>query len=249
MLSPDEFREWLLRTQRPTREMLVTPGDPGCEPITKISGVPWWPEGTPRPTCSHGHLMSFMAQFRLSDVPSLEQHRDSLVSFHYCDECSLEGNMTWGWDDPEGNTGYDVSVLTPIAGRKPDGLGTVAEVAIDPHSVQLRDVMEVVGYEDVFYEFGFDSLPEDYPQEKSPFDENVYPGAIHVSRSKLGGWVSWLHECRLPPIEEHERLHFIGQLDWKLCPRTPWCSGGYAYLFLISSEGKGLRGKLEVQTG
>ena len=114
----DDFRQQLLENQRPTREMIITSGDPGCEPITKISGVPWWPTGLSRPTCGNGHPMSFMAQFRLSDIPLFESQRDSLVSFHYCEQCSYEGNMSFGWNADYGNiTGYDVSVLTDISDK------------------------------------------------------------------------------------------------------------------------------------
>ena len=52
MSASNEFVQKIEEFKRPTREMLVALGDPGCKPITKISGVPWWPAGIKRPTCS-----------------------------------------------------------------------------------------------------------------------------------------------------------------------------------------------------
>lgn len=248
-MSPNDFRQVLLEHQRPTREMIVAPGDPGCEPITKISGIPWWPADVPRPTCNHGHAMSFMAQFLLSDVPPLESHDNSLVSFHYCQQCAYEGNMPIGWNPKFGNTpGYDVSVCDLISEKQPDLLGIIAEVVIDPQSVTFRDSMDAPGYEDTMYSLDLHSIPEDYPQGADDFDENIYPGIIHVAKRKIGGWPTWVQHPGLPEIQDQERLHFLAQLDWWLCNRATWCSGGYAYLFLISSGTKILRCELVLQT-
>jgi len=249
-ISSDEFRAHLLPYQRHARELIVTPGDPGCLPETKISGVPWWPSDRPRPHCSHGHAMSFMAQFLLSDIPTFESHGDSLVAFHYCHECSYEGNTSYGWDDRLGNKdGYDISVINGIAGRQPDGLGVIAEVAIDPQSVAFRNVMDAPGYEDTMRTIDLPSVPDDYPRGDDEFDEDIYPGVIHIARSKVGGWPTWVQNSEPPETNADEQLHFIGQLDWMLCDRATWCTGGYACLFLISSKDQAsFRGELSVQT-
>jgi len=234
MSVSNDFVEKMEEFKRPTREMLVSLGDPGCKPITKISGVPWWPEGIKRPTCSKGHLMSFMGQFLLSDVPGFESHVDSLVSFHYCQECSYEGNMSWGWEDGENMSGYDISILTSVSSKKADNLGAVAKVVIEPHSVALREAMEVPGVCDMLDICP--DVPEEYPQDEDDFDENVYPGLVHVSKRKLGGWPSWVQDACPPETTDNEQLHFLGQLDWWLCEDATWASGGYAYLFIISSK-------------
>ena len=245
LISPDEFRRLLLEHQRPTREMILTSGDPGCVPITKISGVPWWPSDLPRPCCSHGHSMSFMAQFRLSDVLTFESYRDSLVSFHYCQQCTYEGTMSFGWRcDADG---HNVSVIGAIGDKQADGLGTIAEVAIDPHSVVFRDAMDAPGYEDTVRSLNLPSIPDDYPQGADDFDENSYPGVIHIKKRKVGGWPTWVQYPEPPETTAQETLHFIGQLDWRLCDDTTWCAGGYAYLFLISSEDHVFRGELSIQ--
>ncbi|GMV94074.1 MAG: hypothetical protein AMXMBFR82_38520 [Candidatus Hydrogenedentota bacterium] len=240
------FRDRLLEHQKPTRELVLSPGDQGCKPITKISGEPWWPARLPRPTCGLGHTMSFMAQFRISDVPGFESETDSLVSFHYCQSCSYEGNMSFGWDCERNKSGYDVSILTNITTREPDGLETVAEVVIKPHAVTCRDVMEVPGYEDTI-DLVLDQ-PDDYPGGKDDLDEEIYPGVVHVAHSKLGGWPTWVQRPVPPPVGDSERLAFVAQLDWSLCDRSPWCSGGYAYLFLIHNGTNMLRGELAIQT-
>ena len=249
LISPDDFRGLLREYQRPVREMILTSGDPGCAPITKISGVPWWPSDRPRPRCNHGHAMSFMAQFRLSDVPTFESYRDSLVSFHYCQECSYNGNMSFGWNCSQGNTkGYDVSVINAIGDKQADGLGTIAELVIDPQLVTFRDAMDAPGYQDTVNSLDLPSTPDDYPQGIDDFDENIYPAVIHIAKRKVGGWPTWVQYPQPPETTAQERLHFIGQLDWWLCDRATWCAGGYAYLFLISSEDQALRGELALQT-
>jgi len=248
-ISPDEFRGILLKHQRPTREMIITSGDPGCVPITKISGVPWWPSDLPRPCCNHGHPMSFMTQFRLSDVPTFESYGDSLMSFHYCQQCSYDGNMSFGWNCSLGNTnGYNVSVINAISDKQADGLGTIAEVVIDPQTVEFHDAMDVPGYEDTVHSLNLPSTPDDYPQGTDDFDENIYSGVVHIAKRKVGGWPTWVQYPEPPDTTAKEAIHFVGQLDWWLCGRATWCAGGYAYLFLISSEDHVFRGELSLQT-
>jgi hypothetical protein len=185
-MSPEEFRQQLCKHKRLTRELIVERGDPGCEPITKISGVPWWPAGLARPMCGVGHLMSFMAQVRLSDVPGFESQDETLISFHYCQQCAYDGNMSFGWDCCSNRSGYAVSVISEISSKKSDQLGAVAEVVIEPQAVTLLDVTEIPGYEETTNLFP--ETPDDYPQGEGDYDENIYPGVKHVSRSKLGGW-------------------------------------------------------------
>jgi len=93
-ISPDGFRSKLMEYSEKTRELVLSAGDPGPKPVTKIGGPPWWPAGRARPTCAKGHAMSFIAQVLLADVPALEQYSDRLLSFHYCDKCSKEGKMS-----------------------------------------------------------------------------------------------------------------------------------------------------------
>src|SRR5262249_20929120 len=56
-ISPDDFQNQLREYTEKTRELVLTPGDPGPMPVTKISGTPWWPAGQPRPKCPNGHAM------------------------------------------------------------------------------------------------------------------------------------------------------------------------------------------------
>jgi hypothetical protein len=188
--------------------------------------------------------MSFIAQVLLTDVPNLEKYSDHLLCFHYCDECSREGKMSFGFGGPNPG-GYDVTIHGATAQTSPDGLGLVAESIVDACSVSFRDVEEVPGYSDTCVLFI--KRPEDYPGGKSDFDEEIYPGLIHVARSKLGGWPSWAQGAGWPRDHPQKWLTFVLQLDWQLCSRTPWCNGGYSHLFVKPDKQGCLKGELVVQ--
>jgi hypothetical protein len=244
-MTPDEFRSTMLKKQRLTRELIVTLGDSGSVPVTKLSGIPWWPHGTQRPKCNKGHLMSFVAQILLSDIPILSEYGQMLLSFHYCQECAWLGNMAWGWTMPE-VSGYDLSILR-IDSTKSDDRGEVAEQMVKPYSVSFHNVYEVPSIEDVG--MGYDKCPNDYPQGKDDFDENIYPGLVHVMRSKIGGWPSWQQDPEWPPFAiDDEQIHFVGQLDCALCDEATWAGGGYAYLFVREHLGKLTKAELLIQT-
>ncbi len=243
-LSPEEFRAKLREYAKRTREMILTPGDPGLIPVTKISGLPWWPAGRARPRCDRGHAMSFIAQVLLADTPYLEEYGDRLLSFHYCYECSGELNMSFGWGGPNPK-GYDVTIHTGVADRLIDGLGLVAGSIVDPHSVSFRDLEEVPGYSDTCDLI--ENRPEDYPGGKHDFDVEIYPSVIHVPHAKLGGWPRWVQSAQWPRNRPDESVEFVLQLDWKLCPKTPWCTG-YAYLFAKRVGNNPVIGELVLQT-
>jgi hypothetical protein len=154
--------------------------------------------------------------------------------------------MSWGWNDADGNTGYDASVFTEIDHVKPDDLGIVAAPLAGPSRVSLREVREVPLPEDIGLQTS--DLPEDFPQAEDEFDEDVYPGMKHVVRSKLGGWPHWVQDPEWPPAVDGEQVVFVCQLDWALCERAAWGGGGYAYLFVETSRGKPPTGELTVQT-
>jgi hypothetical protein len=188
--------------------------------------------------------MSFIAQVVLADVPGLEEYSDQLLSFHYCDECSKEGKTAFGWGsrNPEG---YDITIHKAMTATQTDGLGFAAEPIVDAHSLSFRDVEEVPGYADTCVYFV--KRPEGYPAGKSDFDQEIYPGLIHVARSKLGGWPTWVQGADWPRDRPQEWLALVMQLDWQLCSRTPWCNGGYSYLFVKPDKPGGLKGELVIQ--
>jgi hypothetical protein len=131
-----EFYQALKAATRPCGELQLTPGEPGAVPVTKISDEPWWPGGVPRPACDSADLMSFVAQFALADVPGLE--RRFLASFHYCQQCALDGEMSFGWRGPRPGRGYNLTVFGISAATEPDAVGPVAPAMLLPHSVSLR---------------------------------------------------------------------------------------------------------------
>lgn len=244
-MSPDEFRSVMRKHLQVTRELILTPGDPGPLCITKLSGLPWWPAGTARPVCERGHAMPFVAQIRLSDVPILAQGEDCLLSFHYCEQCVSEGNMAWGWND-KANKGYDISIFFDLDTKKPDREGLLHDPILDAYEVSFREVLEVPhDYQEVGLRFA--DRPGDYPQKTGDFDEHIYPGLVHVAKSKVGGWPTWVQGPEWPEAQLGETIRFVCQLDWGVCDRAPWCVGGYAYLFVREREGKALEGQLVIQ--
>jgi uncharacterized protein YwqG len=98
----------------PTNKMTLRREDVLPHPVTQVGGIPWWPVGTGRPKCDQGHLMSFIAQINLKDLPSNESALAGLLSFHYCIQCQYDGNMAFGWDSDE-KTKYDVRVFSELS--------------------------------------------------------------------------------------------------------------------------------------
>jgi len=244
--NPDKFRQTMLELSKPTRQFQVQQTIDEPLRITKIAGQPWWPEGVQRPKCKYGHDMSFIAQILLSDVPLSNLPDNALLSFHYCDTCTSEGRMSYGWFDKE-NKSYDLSLFYDIDKKKPDMKGLLAPSLTKQYSISFRDVEEVLGgfCEDV--NIAPVDIPKDFPQGKDDFDEDIYPGLKHVSKSKVGGWASWAQFAQWPVNEYGERFRFLGQLDWKLFAGSPWSGGGYAYIFITNKTDGELRAELVIQ--
>jgi uncharacterized protein YwqG len=244
-MSAEEFRSKMLGLARPTREFKVSEGGEGPLPVTKIGGEPWWPEGVSRPECKEGHAINFVIQILLSDVPLPDMPANALLSFHYCNECTENGRMSFGCFDEE-NRGYDVTVLYDIHEAKADMKGLLASSLTKSYDISFRDLEEVPGglCEDANIEWV--NLPKDFPQGKDDFDEDIYPGLKHVSNSKIGGWPNWVQHPEWP-LDNGERYKFTGQLDWQLFEELPWCAGGYAYLFVAEDDDGRLKAELVIQ--
>jgi uncharacterized protein YwqG len=236
----------MLRHAKRTREFQVLEGADKPLPVTKIAGKPWWPEGIKRPICKFGHNMNFIAQILLSDVPLPNMAQNSLLSFHYCDKCTSDGKMSYGWHDKK-NRSYDLSIFDNVSIQTADIKGLVAKQLTKSYGVSFRDIEEVPGglCEDANIEIV--DQPKDYPQGKDEFDENIYPGLKHVSKSKIGGWPSWAQFPEWPVNEDGKKYEFIGQLDWKLFDGMPWCMGGYAYLFITQDENENYKAEMVIQ--
>jgi|GEM_PF-1942502 len=244
--NPDKFRQAMLRHQKKTREFHVQEGENEPSPVTKIAGQPWWPEGIQRPKCKCGHAMNFIAQFLLSDVPLPNMPENSLLSFHYCDKCTSDGRMSYGWVDKE-NSGYDLSIFYDINKTKSDMRGLLAPSLTKLYRVSFRDIEEVPGGLCEDANINLVDQPKDYPQSKDDFDENIYPGLKHVGKSKIGGWPTWAQFPKWPVNQQGEKYEFLGQLDWRLFNGTPWCTGGYAYLFITEDDNKKYDVELVIQ--
>ena len=243
--DPDKFRQAMLRHSKKTREFQVLEGADEPLPVTKISGKPWWPKGIQRPVCRFGHNMNFITQILLSDVPLPNMPRNVLLSFHYCGKCTSDGKMSYGWYDKE-NRGYDLSIFDDVDNQATDTKGIVAPSLTKSYSISFRDIEEVPGglCEDANVEIV--DQPKDYPQGKDDFDENIYPGLKHVSKSKIGGWPNWVQFPEWPVNEDGTKYEFLGQLDWGLFAGTPW-SDGYAYMFLTQDENAKYKADMVIQ--
>jgi uncharacterized protein YwqG len=246
-MSAQEFTQLLSKLAKPTREFKVSQDSEKPLPVTKVAGEPWWPAGMSRPKCRHGHSMAFVAQILLSDVPLSDMPANALLSFHYCNECTMGGQMSFGFFDDE-NDGYDLTILYDIDKADADMKGLSTPSITKSYDISFRDIEEVPGglCEDANIEH--ENFPEDYPQGKDDFDENVYPGLKHISNSKIGGWPSWVQYPEWPINEARERYIFLGQLDWWLFDGTPWCNGGYVYLFITNKPNSKLKAEMLIQT-
>jgi len=220
--DPEKFLQNMLKHAKPTREFQATEEADESLPVTKIAGQPWWPEDVSRPKCKDGHSMNFVAQILLSDVPLPDMPENALLSFHYCDECSMEGKMSWGWNDTE-NRGYDLSIFYDVDHRKPDSLGLVASSLTKSYRISFRDLEEVPNDEE---------------------DANIN----HIAKSKIGGWPTWVQYPEWPTNDVGEKFLFLGQLDWVLFSGCPWSGGGYAYLFTAEDDNAKLKAELLIQT-
>lgn len=246
-MAINDFVQHLSDQKRQTKRMILASGDQGQTLSTKISGTPWWPSDRGRPRCKDGHAMAFMVQILLSDVPRCSLQTPTLLSFHYCVECMHAGRMSHGYGDLKVDRCYDLSLFTNLSQAAPDRQGVLASPCLKPCTVRLSEVSEVPSIEDMS-ERVVELLPDDYPQFKDDFDDNVYPGLIHVQTSKLGGWPSWMQRAEWPEWEEDADILFMGQLHWVLGEATPWGGGGCAYIFISTHDAQAQSAELLIQT-
>ncbi|MCH8923289.1 MAG: DUF1963 domain-containing protein [Planctomycetes bacterium] len=236
-MTDDAIIQQLSKLRRPFSRLILSGGDPGQVPVTKLSGAPWWPRGVPRPTCVDGHLMAFIAQIRLDEVPGFDP-RPTLISFHYCDQCTYDGKMPWGWEEDGRQRRYNVAVFSAADIKSVDGLGMVTESSVRPQSATSEPGMEVAGLEDIWKMFPETAVPGGAPDPDS---------LMHEESSKLGGWPSWVQHPTIPEDEVGNEMEFVGQLDMHSCPDSAWACG-YAYLFVSQLDEDDPQAELVIQT-
>ncbi len=220
-MSEADFVKELTEYERPYRRMVFSFGDPGAVPVTKLGGAPWWPAGTERPICEHGHQMLFIAQIRLDEVPGIELERPpTLLSFHYCEQCMADGNMAFGWHDKGRQLRYRVSLFTELEKTPIDELGIVVNDCSreEPKLPTFHDGVEVMCLSEIW---------EEFPGRDVPDLQNIF----NEERSKLGGWPYWWHEPEYPEDELGNPMQFVAQLHLEDCPDRAWACGS-AYLYV-----------------
>ena len=94
-----------------------------------------------RHKCKDGHNMSFIAQILLSYVPLPDMPENTLLSFHYCNECTMAGRMSWGCNDAE-NRGYELSIIHDIDQREPDSFRLV-----EPSLTKSYNIIQLIALE------------------------------------------------------------------------------------------------------
>ena len=277
-MNENEFEENLAALSKDSQKVEARPGDPGPAPVTKLGGEPWWPKGTTRPICRRaGHPMAFIAQIRLSDVPGCEQLTSHLYSFHYCHECTLAGDMSFGWASHD-QTSQPIPFPSMIQ-RLLNRLGIspiptipswqdsqsydtrifshVDEVAADElgaiaDSPLTPQTLQTLRVSEV-------PTPDDYPENvrdpRDPMDSSNQSSddheigeLVHLNSSKLGGWPSWVQDSQWPSGVNGAPMQFIAQLDSNIAEDSSWGGGGYAYLFADLSSEERLWAQLVIQT-
>jgi hypothetical protein len=186
--------------------------------------------------------MSFLGQVLLQDVPG-RQSEKGLVSLHYCLKCSDQGQMSFGRGGRY--RGYAVTIFDDLAAA-PDGLGTRARSCLPALVASLSEVEEFPGLHDC-WELGIE-LPDAEIEGAGDLDEEIWPGVVHVARSKLGGWPSWDQDSQWPECSEGKRMGLVMQLDYELGRHSPWAAGGHAFLFGCESACRAREADLVIQT-
>ena len=258
--------------------MVAKQGAESAAPVTKIGGAPWWPKGTPRPVCHESnHMMEFVAQILLSDVPGFEHLRDHLYSFHYCRECMSAGRTSYGWmpvdESPQpipfpsiGQRLVSLFGIAPIPNIAPWLDSRSYNTTIFTHTNEIEPDALGCPADTLIVPKAFDfesmnevPLPDDYPEGLcDPRDHTSFVdlpetgfeigNLLHCHSSKLGGWPTWLQNAHYPTGIRDSRMRLVAQLDHKLVEHSAWGGGGFAYLFADLSSVYSPSAQLVVQT-
>ena len=211
--------------------------------ITKIGGIPWWPDGIERPKDKKGRPMKFVAQINLADVDSIDLP-DALVSFHYSVEDMSEGNMCFGVYDLNGNTdSYDIRVFTKISERSSESVvvddaeayhlsSKIVKLAPSSSEEMLADIEQQIENEIKNVDMGdlWDEAIEHYYRE---FEE----GESHV-----GGYPQWWQDPEYPKNESGDEYTFVAYIDGMLIDAVE------SYLFVDCTDKENPKAEFVCQT-
>ncbi|WP_197528875.1 DUF1963 domain-containing protein [Aeoliella mucimassa] len=220
-MTNSRLRKLLQEYERPYQRLQFVSGDLGAIATTKVGGTPWWPSNVDRPKCVDGHLMSFVMQIRVDEVPGFDQP-PTLLSFHYCDSCTLEGKMPFGWTDQGHQLRYSVQLFSDLE-CVPDGLQVVAESRAPVAKVQRLDGSETLNLFDIW-----ETFPATQSQDFE-MDDSIL--GLNEECSKLGGWPSWYQNPEYPEDDDGSVMSFVGQLCGSESAKNAWGCGA-VYLFV-----------------
>ncbi len=251
MTNPIWFTEWK-KTEKVTHKLVLVTGESKVTPTTQIDGIPWWPQGIDRPTCLHEHKMTFVAQINFADLPDKSLNWAGLLSFHYCDECSLAGNMAFGWNDDE-NPSYNVRVF-PNLSLKSDELENVANTTVTGRQTSLVPIAEVQEMGDLPYEISilvpdafFEFVPPDEDHASIIPGDTIWPSLKHVHSAKIGGHPTWVQNPEWAPFSDGGKMEFVAQLDSVIGEELTW-PGGMVYLFAQLRQDNSFECEMLLQT-
>jgi len=199
--------------------------------VSKFWWTPYWPKWIERPKCEKWHNLHFILQILSDDIPSFEKWH--LISFHYCDECAREWNMSWGHKD-EKRDKYDVRIFRNIKDYKPDNINFEFNYSpIEEMSIELQS----------FEDMPCDQIEFDYDLWKENSIRSL--AWMHqtntVEGSKFWWWPFWMQNEEYPKDKSLKFIWQINMMDWK---NTAWATGA-AYLFV---DFKNWKWELVIQT-
>lgn len=205
-------------------------------PVTKFWGIPFWPKGLDRPICNKWHNLSFIMQINTDDVFDFQD--GNLVSFHYCEECTMEWDMSWWYLDEDNTNRYKISIFKDVNKIEKDSLWIVSKTTpIDELWVELKQIIDVPCYEDI-NDYCINNKYDDEIKDKffeltnfldweDVFIDKRFEWYIHSWETKLWWYPSW---WQTPEYFENTNMKFICQISWDLWD-TAWQTWA-AYLFV-----------------
>jgi hypothetical protein len=180
-------------------------------------------------------------QINTKDIPWFANWK--MISFHYCQECAFDWEMSWGYLDELWENKYNISVFNNFELLESDDLGIVSNFQPVPDLwVELLSFVDVPSYEDKS-EFCDENIEDwDVLDAFSEARDYFYEGINcpderlikykHYTESKIGWYPTWWQLPEYP----NKNMKFIAQIGGGIGD-TCWCTWT-AYLFFDIEKNK-----------